>query len=150
VADPTSCDELDTLVGKKSSFWPKAYPCPLCAQPATGMHETEADPRVLRLMLVRDVTPQEAFAAFNGLGFPDEQVCGLAVVEDLLRSQPIRRVVGTDIPRSGRMVLDALELWDGTKLHLGAAAEGAIVYRIVRPHSYAAKLEEGVTACPSK
>lgn len=137
VLDAVSTDELDSLVGTKSSFWPDKYPCPACEVLCTGMRENEADARVLQLMTVRDVTPQEAFAAFNGLGFPEEQRCALATVQELLRAHPVRRVIGKDIAQAGRVVVDALELWDGTKIHLGAGVEGAIVYRIVPPHSYA-------------
>lgn len=142
-AEALSNEELELLVGRKSEFWPDKYPCPRCEKPATGMREHEADPRVLLTIGIHDLTPQEAFAAFNGLGFPEEQSCTLPELQELLRAQPIRRVVGSNIPQSGRVVVDALELWDGTTVHLGAAVEGAIVYRIVRPQSYAAKLMEG-------
>jgi hypothetical protein len=151
VADTTSNEELEILVGRKSNYWPNKFPCWTCGGSATGMRETEADPRVLRLMVVHDLTPQEAFAVFNGCGFPEEQVCAFDVIEALLRAQPIRRVIGKDIPLSARAVIDSIELWDGTKLHFGAAVEGAIVYRIVRPHSYVQAAEkEGVLACQSK
>ncbi len=143
VGDTTSSDELETLVGRKSPYWPDKYPCPSCEKDARGIRETEADPRALALLKMRDLTPEEAFAAFNGLGFPDEQSCTFDEVQTLLKEQPVRRVVGRTIPLTERVVLDCLELWDGTKLHLGAGAEGAVVYRIARPHAYTAKALEG-------
>jgi hypothetical protein len=36
-----------------------------------------------------------------------------------------------------RFFLDSIELPDGTKLHLGASPQGACIYRITKPHSYA-------------
>lgn len=139
VTSVRSVQELDQLIGKRSDFWPDKYPCPKCGQMATGFGEREVDGRVLQLMELKDVTPQEAFAALHGLGFPDEQKCSLAFVQQLLREQPVRRVIGTDVVGQERTIVDALELWDGTKVYFGSAPEGAVIYRITRQVSYANK-----------
>jgi hypothetical protein len=139
VANASSVQDLDALVGRRSDFWPDQFPCPSCGKPSTGMLEREADARVLGLMALRDLTPQEAFAAFNGLGFPDERKCSLEEVQALLREQPVRRVSGTDVVGAARTIIDFLELWDGTKVYFGAGAEGAVIYRITRPVSYTQK-----------
>lgn len=120
--------EIDTLVGKSSDFFPDNYVCPRCASRAVCVAEDICPP----VELV-DLSAEELFAALNGLGLPEEQVCVRSVVEALLKEKPIRRVVGTDIAGSQRFCLEHLELWDGTRLYFGAAPEGAIIYRVVRP-----------------
>ena len=147
MGDASSCAELDMLVGHSSEFWPDKYPCPSCTQPATGVDELDVDQRVLQVMRLHDLTPQEAFAAFLGMGLPEEQRCSMSVLQELLREQPVRKVIGTDVEGAERTVVDALELWDGTKVHFGAGSDGAVVYRIVRPISYTERVlrEE---ACP--
>lgn len=145
VADVRSVAELDALVGEKSDFWPNKYQCPRCDQPAAGLREVSADPRALRLMTVRNLSPQEAFALFNGLGFPEEQQCSIEALQELLREQPVRRVIGRNITGATTVHVDAFELWDGTKIHFGAGAAGAVVFRIVRPPSYTKRALEGAT-----
>lgn len=138
--DPGSAQQLDQLVGRRSDFWPDKFPCPWCGKWATGMLEHEADTRVLQVMSLQDLTPDEAFAAFNGLGFPDEQRCSLESVQALLLESPVRKVLGKSVSGMERTIIDALELWDGSKVYFGAGAEGAVVYRITRPVSYTAKV----------
>lgn len=146
VTSERSTQELEQLVGSKSEFWPDKYPCPRCGKAARGLLEQDADPRVLRAMRLQETTPQEAFAAFNGLGFPDEQHCSLETVQKLLREQPVRKVHGADVMGAERTIIDHFELWDGTKVYFGAASEGALIYRITRPVSYTAKVLE--ETCP--
>lgn len=149
VGNGTSAQEVQQLVGTHSEYWPDKFPCVKCGKSARGMLEREADPRALKLMELRDLTPHEAFAAFNGLGLPEEQRCSLEAVQALLIAQPVRRVVGTDIRGCERTIIDSLELQDGTVVHFGAGAEGACIYRIVRPGSATQRaLTEGGTACP--
>jgi hypothetical protein len=131
--------ELEELVGPRSAFWPDQYPCPQCNAMMRGMHEQKADSRAMQSLNLKDLTPQEAFAAFNGCGFPDEQRCSFAVVDALLRETPVRCIIGKDVIGLERTVLDAIELWDGTRIHLGAGGDGAVVYRITRPISYTRK-----------
>lgn len=137
--------EVDWLVGKGSDFWPNRYPCPRCGQHASGLAESAVDPRALALLEVRDLTAQEAFVAFHGLGFPEERACSVEVLQELLTTQPVVRVVGSNITGAQTVHVDALELRDGTRVHLGAGASGAVVFRIVRPAAYAQRVqEEGV------
>lgn len=127
--------EVDHLVGEGSEFWPDRYPCPRCEHLAVASLERDLTDRDLTRLSIRDLTAQEAFAAFNGLGLPGEHLCTKDVVEALLREKPVRRLVGSDI-EGGRCYLHHLELWDGTKIYFGAGAEGALIYRIAPPHSY--------------
>jgi len=133
--------ELDQLVGRESPFWPSSFPCPRCEKKAHGLLEVEADPNALRVMELLDLTPQEAFIAFSGMGLPNERSCGRAQIEELFKT-PVRRVVG-QATQTDRFILEHIEFWDGTKLYLGAAPGGAVVYRIAAPPSYAKEALHG-------
>jgi hypothetical protein len=122
------------LVGPESTFWPNSFPCPRCEKNSIGMMETEADPNALSALEVVDLTPQEAFIAFNGLGLPKEQNCTAERVEELFGT-PVRHIKGHQT-NTNRFILEHIEFWDGTKLYLGAAPSGAIVYRIAPPSCY--------------
>ena len=130
-------DEVSSLVGERSDFWPDHYPCPKCSAQAKCQTEREFLAGPQGEAHLRDLTPAEAFAALNGLGFPEEHECTAVAIDLLLRSTPIRRVAGREIRGSRRSYIDHLELWDGTKIFLGAGPGGAVVYRIALPHSYA-------------
>lgn len=145
VTDPNSVRELEYLVGRQSDFWPNKYPCPRCGENGSAIDEREADPRALQLLELVDLTPAEAFSVLNGLGFPDEQRCTLEVVEELLQKTAVRRVVGRNVAGMERTVIDALELVDGTKVHFGSGADGAVIYRITQPVSYTRKALEAGT-----
>lgn len=139
-------DEIEELVGRKSTFWPDQFPCPRCEKMAKGILESTADPRALQLLEVRDLTAFEAFGAVSGLGFPDEQDCTLDVLHELLREQPIRKLHGANVRGCTRSVIEAIELWDGTKIYLGASPDGAVAYRATRPPSTTGRVlrEQGV------
>ena len=134
--------ELRELVGDRSDFWPNRFPCPSCGKLCPGLMEELVDERAYALLKLRDLTPIEAFAAFNGMGFPEEQQCSMATLHELFKEQPVRRIVGSDVDGQARAVLDTIELWDGTRVHFGASPAGAVVYRIVRPPSLATKVED--------
>lgn len=129
------------LVGPGSDFWPNAFPCPYCEKNAIGMKETEADPNALSALKVIDLTPQDAFIAFNGMGLPREQKCTKEHVEQLFQ-MPVRRVRGHQTS-TDRFLLERIEFWDGTMLYLGASPEGAIVYRIAAPPMHAQEALDG-------
>jgi hypothetical protein len=129
-------EEVQSLVGEGSEFWPDHYVCPRCGAAAVTCMENEVASGLDRVHL-RDLTPPEALAALHGLGLPNEQVCTKELLEALLREQPVRRIAARDIEGSHRCYLHHIELWDGTKIYLGAGSGGAIVYRIASPFSYA-------------
>lgn len=83
-----------------------------------------------------DVSPQEAYAAVNGLGMPVEKECSAAAVSQLLVEKRVVRVSASQIRGSHRCVLDFLELEDGTRVYIGSSAYGATVYRVAPKHSY--------------
>lgn len=129
-------DEVHALIGERSDFWPDKYPCPRCTTLATACLEIDVEPSELERLGVRDLTAQEAFAAFNGLGLPEEQVCNKTLLENLLRERPVRSIGARDIDGSRRCYLHHIELWDGTRIYFGSGSGGAVVYRIAPPYSY--------------
>lgn len=131
-------DESMTLLGPDSEFWPDKFLCFRCNKPAHGFLENEVAFKTE--LEVFEVSPQEAFAAIHGLGLPAEREVDKLVVSSLLAEQPIRRVACKDIVGGQRVVVDHIELWDGTKLHFSSSNAGAVIYRITRPHSYADKV----------
>lgn len=128
-------DEVYTLLGPGSSFWPDKFTCFRCTGPARGFLDTEVQ---LKISLdLKEVSAKEAFAAIHGLGIPAEREVDRLVVEALLREQPIKKIACADIPGGNRVTVDFLELADGTRLHFGSSNEGAVIYRITKPHRYA-------------
>ena len=64
-------NQINTLVGKNSEYWPNKYTCLVCEAPCEAIAESEAEPDALQRMKVRDLNAQEYYAALNGLGTPD-------------------------------------------------------------------------------
>lgn len=132
-------EEANALVGPNSDQWPDRFICQDCGGRVLGALTAEATEDALRALAVRDVTPQEAFAALQGLGLPEERICCAEVIEPLLGAHGVqakgRQLTGS----TPRYVLDELVLPDGTRICLGASPQGALVYRVVTPHSYAQK-----------
>lgn len=127
-------DEMHALVGPGSTFWPDKFVCFKCEGPAQGFLETEIELKAG--VEIKEVSPQEAYAAIHGLGIMAEREVDTVVVRELLTTHPVRRIACKDVAGAMRVVVDHIELWDGTRLHFGSSNEGAVIYRITRPHSY--------------
>jgi hypothetical protein len=134
-------EEVHSLVGQASDFWPNKFECYRCGKPAAGVMELEFESK-LPIDLI-EVNPQEAFAAVQGFGLPSERMCDKLTLNELLEEQRVTKVVGKDIVGSQRVMVDYLELADGSRIYLGSSNEGAVVYKITRPHSYVEALKEG-------
>jgi hypothetical protein len=132
-------EEAALLIGDHSDMWPDKYSCPRCEKQADGMLETEIEAEVMDRLDIRDLNPQEAYAAFNGLGLPDEQKCGLEAATELFKKFPVRSIVGKNVPGTTRCVVYELQLTDGTRICFTSSPSGACIYRIVRPTSYTEK-----------
>jgi hypothetical protein len=138
----TSCaSDVALLVGESSEFWPNKYVCPRCGAQATGMQEEEL-PRSMQTCTIIDLSPEELYAALHGLGLPSEQATTFLAVCELLSCACIVRVVGADVTGTGRCSIDYIQLDTGVKVYFGASREGAVIYRIVRPGSYASRVEQ--------
>lgn len=133
--------EVHHLVGQKSYFWPDKFQCFRCSGTSIGCLELEFDQKTP--LEVVEVSAQEAFAALHGLGLPSEQQCQSETINELLREQPVRRLVAKNVAGSSRCLVDYLELWDGSKVYFGSGAEGALIYKVTRPHSYVEQVENG-------
>ncbi len=127
--------EVDHLLGTRSEYWPDKFPCFNCNAKASGLLTAEVSPAAMHELNVYELNVQEAFAAINGLGIPAERNCCAEVVVPLLESVGLK-VNGKEFRGAMRYFIDALELPDGTKLHLAASPQGACVYRVTKPHSY--------------
>lgn len=131
-------DELAHTVGQLSTFRTEGYTCFHCGGRAECVWPSQVDADFRRSCRLTTVSPVEAVAALSGLGLPQEQTCCAEVVVPALAAHGIKPKVRYR-PGSNRVYLDALELKDGTVLHLGPSPRGAVVYRVTSPHSYAAK-----------
>lgn len=130
--------EVHTLIGQGCEWYPNKYPCPTDGCPGPAEYCQAIDSSAFSALHVHDVTPQEAFAALEGLGLPPERDCGETAVrlalEKKIVSAGTRQLHGVN-----RCVVEWLEFEDGTRLHLAASAEGAVAYRLSKPFSYVEK-----------
>lgn len=128
--------EVEHLFGELNPEWyPDKFPCPGYGCDSTAEAVDAIDPAALQALSVHDLSPHEAYAAFNGLGIPKERDCGPTAVKTLLMNQ---RIVGGDVQLirgSNRSVIHNLEFDDGTVLYLASSTYGATVYRIAKPES---------------
>lgn len=122
--------EMESLFGNPT----KTYPCPSCEGDAETMDSVEA--AAFQALDLYDLTPHEAFAAFNGLGLPKERDCGPAAVTNLFMNQKVVGVGGELIKGTNRTVLKHLEFADGTKMYFASSPYGATIYRIQTQRSF--------------
>jgi len=127
-------DETEHLFGTKSPWFPDKYPCPTCREPAQNVDFM--DHLAMKTMEVHALTPQEAFAALNGLGLPEEQECGPVAVQKVFDDNKVTKVNAKLMKGTNRSVLDSLEFEDGTRMFFGVSPSGPTIYRIARRHSY--------------
>jgi hypothetical protein len=127
---------VEHLIGPLSDWYPDRYPCPNADCSDKARYIESIDSLALGRLTLHDLTPEEAYAAFNGLGFPEERDCGKTAVEQLFKTKKVERVEVRQISKSNRSVLNCIVFEGGTKLFLASAFEGAVVYRITEPHSY--------------
>ena len=115
---------------------PNNYPCPSAVCTGQAQLVEAIDALSLSTLNIRDLELQEAYAAFNGLGFPEERDCGKTAVE-LAFKQSVKKVRVRQLRGQNRSVIDCIIFDDGTRMYVASATEGAVVYRIAKPHSYA-------------
>lgn len=130
-----AAEEVDTLVGIRCDQWPDKFVCFHCEGPAQGMLTAEISELADKQLRVHAVTPQQAFAALNGMGLPEEATCCKEVIEPLFEACGIK-VKGRQLPQTTRYVLHELTFPDGRTLYLGSSVAGPMVYRITEKHSY--------------
>jgi hypothetical protein len=128
--------EIFGLVGHGCEWYPDKYPCPKSGCDGTAQYMEAVAPTAMSQLEVHDLTPYEAFAAFNGLGFPPERDCGETAVREAFK-QPVARVGVRQLRGANRSALDWIEFADGVRIYLAASGDGAVVYRVARPFRYA-------------
>jgi len=133
--------DVDVLVGKQSDYWPDKYSCYNCGGQASGFLTPQVDEAVMRSLQVTNVNAEEAFAALNGLGVPEERTCCAEVVLPYFEALGII-VKGRQPHGQTRYIVEELTFPDGTRMQLGASPQGALIYRVVKKHSYAAAVKD--------
>lgn len=126
-------EDIEVLVGRGSPHYGN-YKCPQCNLLMVSAEHVGGE--VLNRKQVRDLSPQEAHLAFEGLGFPSERDCVHDIVAQELTTKAVKRVKGKTVPGTNRSSIDELELEDGTTIFLSGSAHGALVYRIRKPQPY--------------
>lgn len=127
--------EVETLVGTQSEYWPNKYRCFKCSKMAEGFLSPEISALAEKNLTMHNVTPQQAFAALNGMGLPSEATCCKEVIEPMFEACGIK-VKGHQLPSTTRYVLHELTFPDGRTLYIGSSVAGPMVYRITEKHSY--------------
>lgn len=128
--------EVDNLVGQRSDLWPDRYKCWACEGSMEAVLTPQVSGTAYGQLYIYELGPQEAFAALMGLGLPDERVVEADTVHQLFERAGLQ-VKGKSYRGMHRFFIDEIVFPDGTKLHLAASPQGAAVYRITKPHSYA-------------
>jgi hypothetical protein len=127
--------EVFALLGHGCEWYPDKYPCPKAGCDGLAQFMEAVAPTALSQLEIHDLTPYEAFAAFNGLGFPPERDCGETAVREAFK-QSISKVGVRQLRGENRSVIDWIEFTDGVRIYLAASGAGAVVYRIARPFRY--------------
>lgn len=81
----------------------------------------------------KELSSSELYRAVMGLGLPEERNCTKEAMEELLRGNPVRRIIGQTIPNTTRVNVEALELWDGTRVYFAPEGLGVTIFRIAHP-----------------
>lgn len=126
-------DEISSLVGPRSDFWPDGFECVTCESKCHGALETEVEPSLLGRMKLLEITAQELFSCQMGLGLPDERGCDFETVRSLFLNKRVTQIKGSSVRNTTRSVIDSIFFEDGSRLYLGAGPQGALVYRIAKP-----------------
>lgn len=133
-------DTVRTLVGDRSEWWSDRFMCPTCSGPATGFFEGSVDPSPLSDYKLIDLEAEDYFRFLMGVGLPEERLCTLLDIQEVLLRSHVKKVEGKGIPGTSRATIEWLELEDGTRVYFGASAHGASVYKIVNKPQYAKRV----------
>lgn len=136
VAIRTSGDseQIENLFGERSQWYPDKFPCPNAFCGGYGEFTNAIEPEALKCLTIYDLAAEEAFAAFSGLGVPEERDCGPVAIEKAF-AKPIKKINSKIVPGSNRSVIYWIEFEDNTRMFFGASSYGAIVYRIAQRES---------------
>lgn len=128
-------EEMHFLVGQRSDWYPDKYPCPTSECLGKMVIADAVDPESLGYLDIRELSPQETFQAFMGLGLPEEKDCNPTIVKEAMRG---RKIVSMDlhgIPGTTRSVLHSMMLDNGVRVFFGNSPHGVVIYRVVPARS---------------
>ena len=128
-------EEMDHLVGQRSDWYPDKYPCPRSECTGLMVIADAVEPESLGYLEIHDLSPQESFQAFMGLGLPEEKDCNVSLVRQLMRGSKIISLDLHGLPGTQRSILHSLLLESGVRVYLGTSPQGVVVYRVVPPRS---------------
>jgi hypothetical protein len=137
-----SADELVSLVGERSDFYPNRYSCPRCDTPASVVYEGNVDPNQFKDFSVMELEAQDYFRFLMGVGLPEEQDCRIEVLQSIFHENKVKNIAGHSISGTKRFCVDWLEMENGTKLYFGSSTNGATIYRITKKPEYTKKALE--------
>lgn len=128
-----------TLLSPPPSY--QGTECLFCRSKET-LHKEEVaiDPGLMQKLQMRDLSDVEFFGAIDGLGLPEERFCDLDTLQGVMVGKKVKLVVGKSIPNTSRTLIDYLILEDGSRIYFGAGAQGAVVYRLVKPFKYSERM----------
>ena len=126
-------DRIAYLVGDECRWHPDQYPMPLRDRYELGSVAEAADASALGNVELRELSAEEAFVAFSGLGLPEERDCRPCAVRQQFESA-VRCVEAEPLPGTNRTLIRSIVFDEGSELFLGAAPEGAIAYRLSKRH----------------
>jgi hypothetical protein len=127
-------EEIASLVGSGSEYWPDDYTCVNCGKGCTAVPDDIAVLDLQKFKL-RELSAPELLAALHGLGTPEEMKCNAATISALFATK-IQRVQGEVVRNTERYALDYIEFEGGARAYFGSSPSGAVIYRITHPHSY--------------
>lgn len=136
-------EELSHLLGEQSDWYPDKYPCPAASCNEKAELVDSIEPSAIKMLSVYDLTLHEAFAAFHGLGLPEERECGPTSVLAAFERNGIPHADVKLIKGSNRSVIYSITLADGTRIYLGSSPFGATIYRISELQSAVKRINAG-------
>lgn len=135
--------EVDFLVGMRSDWYPDRYPCPRSGCKGTMTLTDVIESKVLPLLEVHDLTPQECFQALKGMGLPEEKQATIDVIVKCLEGKKIVSFEAEPVANSPRTVIRSILMEGGVRLYLGSSPQGATVYRIANSRSHVSEVLGG-------
>lgn len=136
-------NEVDYLVGMKCEWYPDKYPCPRSGCNGKMTLTDVIESSVLELLEVHDLTPQECWQAFQGLGLPAERACTPEAVADAMQASVVISVDMQAISNDKRTIIHSILLGTGVRVYLASSPQGAMVYRIAQPRSVVQEVLNG-------
>lgn len=126
-------DQLLSLLGPGSEYWPDKFKCPRCEGLSTAEFEANLDPAGVNARNFIELEVQEMFLVQMGMGTPEQRDCRPHIIAEMFKSKKVHKIHARVVPGTWRTILEIIEFDDGSKMYFGASTHGASVYRITAP-----------------